>query len=340
MRPMSRVRAVHLVLAGALIAIGAAATTAVSAQLAPLRLVSTAWPPFTNPSGQPRFALDLVEAALKRAGVTTQTTIVSPADFTAALLSGQYDGSAAAWKDAERERVLLFSQAYLENRLVLVGRRGADVSATALGQLTGKRIAIVEGYAYGDALDKSGPTFVRSRSDEDSVGRLLGGEVDYTLIDDLVVQAIVEAYPKESTARLQIGTTPLLSRPLYFAVRRTRADAADLISRFNAQLRGMITDRTYHQLLHVDWILADVTGDGVPENVPATDRPGPQAPQRVYSLYTAPETTKPPGPYKSGFYMGGNTYSDWASVPESYKEVNPDFPDPRRSSAPIFTFRW
>ena len=32
-----------------------------SAQTAPLKLVSTAWPPFTNAAGQPRFALDLVE---------------------------------------------------------------------------------------------------------------------------------------------------------------------------------------------------------------------------------------------------------------------------------------
>ena len=40
----------------------------VSAQTTPLTLVSTAWAPFTNAPGQPRFALDLVEAALGRIG--------------------------------------------------------------------------------------------------------------------------------------------------------------------------------------------------------------------------------------------------------------------------------
>ena len=59
-----------------------------------------------------------VESAL-----ATRTTIVDAAQFTPALLEGQFDGSAAAWKDAERDRVLLFSQPYLENRLVLVGRQ-------------------------------------------------------------------------------------------------------------------------------------------------------------------------------------------------------------------------
>ena len=39
-------------------------------------------------------------------------------------------------------------------------------------------------------------------------------------------------------------------------------------------------------------------------------------PQRIYTLFTRPAaepTTKP------GFYVGGTIYSDWASVPESYR---------------------
>jgi polar amino acid transport system substrate-binding protein len=155
---------------------------------APLILVSTAWPPFTNPAGQPRFALDLVETALNRVGLAAETTIVRDEEFTRALLSGPFDGSAAAWRDAEREQALVFSQPYLENRLVLVGRSGADVSARALGQLQGKRVAIVGGYAYGDGIDLTAPVFVRSRGEEDSLTLLLEGSVDYALTDELVVQ--------------------------------------------------------------------------------------------------------------------------------------------------------
>ncbi len=81
-----------------------------------LKLVSTAWSPFTNAPGQPRFALDLVEAALKRMGITAETVIVDEARLTPSLLSGEFDGSAALWKDAERERALIYSQPYLENR--------------------------------------------------------------------------------------------------------------------------------------------------------------------------------------------------------------------------------
>jgi hypothetical protein len=79
--------------AATLILFLSAISPAGSAQRASLTLVSTAWPPFTNAPGQPRFALDLVEAALGRIGLTSKTTIVSAAEFTPALLGGQFDGS-------------------------------------------------------------------------------------------------------------------------------------------------------------------------------------------------------------------------------------------------------
>ena len=316
-----------------------AVSLAVSAQTTSLTLVSTAWPPFTNAPGQPRFALDLVEAALGRSRITAKTTIVTAAEFTPALLTGPFDGSAAAWKDAERERTLLFSQPYLENRLVLVGRRGADVTAKAIAALAGKRIAIVGGYAYGEAVDRAGPIFVRTDSEEDSVARLLASSVEYTLMDELVVQYIVSNHPKESAARLEIGSAALLTRELYLAIRRTRADATSIIAGFNAQLRGMITDRTYHRLLHVDWIRADVNGDGISEYVPLNDQAGPTPPQRIYSLFNAPEAAEKPVD-KPGFYVGGNIYRDWASVPETYKSFDSQHPNPDRSTASIFRFAW
>jgi polar amino acid transport system substrate-binding protein len=317
----------------------AVAPVGLVAQSAPLTLVSTKWSPLTNDVGQARFALDLVEAALARIGITSKTTIVSDADFTTTLLEGQFDGSAAAWRDAQREQTMVFSQPYLENRLVLIGRRGADVSAKTLPQLTGRRIALVGGYAYGDAIELAGPMFVRSQSEEDSLTLLLKGTVDYTLMDDLVVQYLVNGYPKESAARLQIGATPLVRRELYFALRRSRADAQGIVDGFNAQLRDMIVDRTYHRLLHVDWIRADVNGDGIAEYVPRTDRAGKTEPQHIYSLFTTP-APEMKTERKTGFYVGGNIYADWASVPESYKEIDPQYPDPRRSSGSIFKFTW
>jgi hypothetical protein len=92
-------------------------------------------------------------------------------------------------------------------------------------------------------------------------------------------------------------------------------------------------------MLHVDWLEADVDGDGVPELVPRTDRAGSSAPLHVYTLF-APASSPSETPSKPGFYVGGNVYADWASVPENYKVSNSDKPDPQRSTGTVFRFAW
>ena len=110
----------------------------------------------------------------------------------------------------------------------------------------------------------------------------------------------------------------------------------------------MIADRTYHRLLRVDWIRADVDGDGRAELVSGSDQAGTTPPQRSYDMVLAapqPALTIPPPPGTAPdagqrFYFGGSIYEDWASVPQNYKTSNSDRPDPSRSTATIFNFRW
>ena len=335
-------RRVHLAL---IVFVSLIATVAGVSGQTRLRLVSTAWPPFTNAPGQTRFASDLVDEALKRIGFTAQTVIVEDAKFTTTLLSREYDGSAAAWKDAERERALLFSNAYLENRLLLIGRKGSDVSAKSLNALSGKRVVLVGGYSYGDAVSaKTGPAFIRSLSEEDSLTQLLAGKADYTLMDELVVNNILDNYSEQARTRLAIGTTPLITRTLHLAIRKERVDAASIIKRFNEELRKMIIDHTYHRLLHVAWITADVDGDGKAELIAASDKAGTAPPSSSYDLFkgigaaTSPATA--PIQVTPRFYVGGNIYETWASVPNQYKVEDPSWHDPSRSTASIFKFVW
>ena len=313
-------------------------SVALGAQTAPLRLVSTSWPPFTSGTGQPRIALDLVEAALGRIGVKATTTIVEPAQFTSALLvDSNFDGSGAAWKDAERERTLIFSNPYLENRLFLVARRGDDVSATSLAALKGKRVTVVEGYSYGEGFDQSGVVVVRSRSDEDSLRLLLDRKVDYALMDDLVVQHIVASYPSQVQLRLQVGTTPLVTRPLHLALRRAMPSAQATVKEFNAQLRAMIADGTYHRLLQVDWILADVDGDGLTEYVPSSERVGKTEPLRAYMVST--DSSGQRRESQRRFMIGGTVYDSWTMVPGQFKVDSPS-KDPNRQPIGLFRFTW
>ena len=220
-----------------------------------------------------------------------------------------------------------------------MGAGGRDVSATTLADLAGQRVALVEGYAYGDAVDNApGPTYVSSRGPEESLRQLLDGEADYALIDELVVQHLLSNHAEEAEARLAFGRTPLLTRTLHLALRRDLPGAESIITRFNDELMGMLADRSYHYFLHLDWIRADVDGDGSEEYVPRADRAGPRPPERGYQLFTTKQFT-PEGRPARRFYFGGDVYEDWSTVPDEYKAPSAD-PQPGQYAATVFRFRW
>ena len=80
-----------------------------------------------------------------------------------------------------------------------------------------------------------------------------------------------------------------------------------------------------------------------PKYVPRSERAGKSEPQRAYLLFSQPTSPSPPppsGPEKPGFYVGGNIYRDWATVPARYKAEDPNLPDARRSTASIFRITW
>jgi hypothetical protein len=78
--------------------------------------------------------------------------------------------------------------------------------------------------------------------------------------------------------------------------------------------------------------------------VPQSDRAGPTEPRRAYSLFSTTELSTPPAaasePVKPRFYLGGNIYRDWATVPDVYKLTGSTIPNPAQSTGTIFRFVW
>jgi polar amino acid transport system substrate-binding protein len=324
-----------------------------------LRLASTRWLPFTGAEGEPRVALSLTEQALERAGYDSVTTFVADGQLTPKLETGEYDGSAALWRSEEREQFLLYSKPYLENRLVLVARKGESVAAASFADLKGKRIALVEGYAYGAAVDSAvGPEFIRGANGKENLQALLAGKVDYALLEDLVVAYLFEHYPKEATARLEVGKLPLVTRSLHFAVRKDLPDAKRIIDRFNDAIASMVGDGTYNAALQLDWIRADVDGDGQYELIPRSNHLGSAPPQRSYELFSpatvaaatagagaqphtaaAPDARTEPKEPQLRIFVGGKYYDTWQEVPEKLRgEPEPNYVTGGKT--PLLTVDW
>ncbi len=287
-----------------------------------LKLASDIWPPFTDQAGRPRVAIELVQEALIRAGYRGLTDILDFEAVIQGLGMGNYDGSAALWKDAEREKFLLFSEPYLENRLVLVGRKGTDVSAGNFMELAGMKIAVVAGYSYGDITQPdSGPEFVEGRNDQDNLSLLLTGQVDYMLVDELLISHVQSHQQEEAGKHLAIGTTPLARKPLHFALARGLPGAETIIAKFNGKIREMVADGTFNKILGLNWIKADVDGDGRLELVHGGFGAGPEAPASVYAMAGTADDTS--GNAVDRFWIEGKMYESWDEVPERYKYNGP-----------------
>ena len=124
------------------------------------------------------------------------------------------------------------------------------------------------------------------------------------------------------------------------AIRRSLPDAQSIVDRFNAQLRSMISDHTYHKLLHVQWIRADIDGDGIPEYVAGSDKAGKTQPQNAYSLFSPQALSAQVSKDQERYFFGGSVYNGWSSVPDRYKVDDLGRPDAVHPTARIFTFSW
>lgn len=305
-------------------------------QTTQLKLASDVWPPFTDVEAKHAFALDLVKEALARTKVNANTEILNFKDVMAGIQNNKYAGSAALWRSPEREKYLLFSEPYLENRLILVGKKGSDVSANALSDLKNKRIAVVESYAYGALIDAKNCTLVKGTSDQQNLEHLLKGEADYMLVDALLVEYLLENQSKDAAKYLAIGTNTMLKLPLYFALRNDVPNAKIIIENFNVEIKKMITEGTYNKILQLNWIATDIDGEGHIEFVLSGDKAGIQAPVNSYMVQTK-NNAMPNISYS--YYIEGNHYKDWDQVPEKYKVPQSKVSDTdNRGFGPVFSF--
>lgn len=313
--PCLRRNAMRTVLA---VWITACAAVAAATEPAALKLGSDEWPPFTGSPGKQRAAIELVHTALERAGIRATTSISDWKSVEIAIRRGDLDGSAAMWRTEKRAQDLVFSAPYLENRLILIGRTGSDVSATRITDLAGKRVAAVGTYEYGDEIEKAaGVFFINADNDQESLDKLLAGEVEYMLVDELVVRHLLTVKPDEVAANLEIGFNPMARRTLHFAIRNDVPNAEKIVQSLDNEIRKMQADGSYSEILQIGWIRVDVDGDGLYELVPLGDQLGKVPPRSVYDVFG--EMPEEEVPEKKRILIQGDIYEGWDAIPDRYK---------------------
>ena len=287
---------------------------------APVRLFGDEWPPFTDTEGKPREAIDLVESALSRSGVRSQFTIMNWHDAEQLLEKGELDGSAAIWKSPEREKYLLFSKPYLDNRLILVGRKGTNVSQKSVSELSGKRLALTRGYAYGKGVTQvANVQYSFYANDAECLRAVLNSRADYLLLDELMVEHLFRAYSDKAQRLIVAGSEAMAIHPLHLALRKDYPGASQIIADFNRNVAQMMKDGTYNVLLHVAWIRKDVNGDGSVDYVASSKIASqgdndPSLTHGAYSLFNPATRAAGTGQPAPAYVIDGKSYNTWGDA--------------------------
>ncbi len=287
-------------------------------QINELKLASDIWPPFTNVEEEKAFAMDLVKEALSRTGIKVDYSIMEFDDVIAGIDGGEYAGSAALWLNDEREEKYLFSEPYLHNQLILVGRKGSDVSATSFEDFGNKRVGVVESYAYGVEGSSDQVELVPGESDQQNLERLLSEQIDYMLVDALLIQYLLKYQVNDVTEYLEIGQTPIMVKSLHLALRKDWVGADSIIAGFNEEIKKMIAEGTYNRILELNWLRADMDGDGQMELILDGNAAGTAPPEYAYGVYSDQSMVKKAN-NPERYYINGKFYNSWDQVPQEYK---------------------
>ena len=176
-----------------------------------LKLAADPWPPFTNIEGEKSILSDLVKEALQGIQIESTLEITEFKEVLQKINSGAYDGSPGLWISDERKEKYFFSKPYLYNQLVLVGRKGTDVSAVSFNELGGKKIGVIKNYAYGEFENNKEIIIVQGVSNQKNLENLLSDKIDYMLVDALLIQYMLKHQLNDVTQHLAIGQQAFIS---------------------------------------------------------------------------------------------------------------------------------
>lgn len=307
--------------------------SSLSAQVQELKLSADIWPPFTDVKENKSILTVIVQEALYRRDINSTIVFEDWGKVLGMVDKGIYDGSPALWETPERLEKYHFSKPFLYSQLVLVGPKGSDVKGTSFTQLAGKKIGVVQDYGYGDFEGRDKVEIVDGKGNQDNLEKLLSGDIDYMLVDALIIQYMLKYQFNDVTTHLAIGQKPILVKSLHLALGKHVENAETILTEFNEEIKEMIADGTFNDILELNWVTADIDGDGVVELVLGGDLAGSSAPNNIYGLMMDESYKQNNGPKR--YYIDGKLYEDWDDIPKNYKLDLPTDTTPSEEDAKI-----
>lgn len=220
----------------------------------PVRMLANTSPPYADRRlPEQGLALELVSHIMKRAGYETDISIEIWARAMEGVRIGLYDALATAWYSEERSRDFLFSEPYLESRLIMVKLRSRPFSVNDLSDLQGARLGVRADYAYGIDFDAVPELrLVEENHLIQNLLNLLNGSVDVVIGDQRTMALQLNEYLQQQRHKFEVLPIELPSRARHVAASRALVGSEKLVADFNRALADAKKDGT-HAAIVAKW---------------------------------------------------------------------------------------
>jgi len=197
-------------------------------------------------------SIEIINTALQRAGYKTNYVFETwPRTYEGALI-GIYDVIGSIWRNSDREKDFVFSDAYLFHEIKFIKRKAdTEVKFNNLDDLQGLVIGTLKNYAYRDDFTRS-RNIIKLQQNHliQNLLFLTQENIDMTLGDVRKIRYEINKYMKSSMTELEVLPQALNKRGVHIAVSKINPAHTEIIAKFNKALKSMKNDGTYDAIIN------------------------------------------------------------------------------------------
>ena len=191
----------------------------------------------------------VVQEAMKRQGINSETSIVPWARAIKAVKTGQHPIILGVFFTQERTEYLAFSNPVHFNQTGLFSLKSNKIRYKKLEDLAPYKIGVVRGSSYGEQFDRA--TFLDKYEvikDMQNADMLLRGRLDLFAGSIDVQWYLIGLHAPDGTNKIETLKPVLSSRALHIGFSKFHPGFERLLKQFNAGLASMIQDGSLHKL--------------------------------------------------------------------------------------------
>jgi len=209
------------------------------------------WPPYYGKNIKDGgFVTDITREALKRTGWEYELEFMNWNRAMGLCKQGKLDMVQGAYPNDERKKEYLMTEKYASVDVVFMKKKGSDIAYSKLEDLKGKKIGMVRGYAYPDAVTKA--SYLKIDFADKlilNVKKLLAGRIDLLIgAKAVIIDTTNQEMPGKGSELVALDPA-VQTNDLHNLFSRKSPNGDQLLADFNKGLEMIKADGTYDAIM-------------------------------------------------------------------------------------------